>query len=106
MPAPENVGELRSFLGMVNHLAKFLPRIAEKIQPLKELLHSDAAWCWDKQHETAFRDVKAELSTTPALAYYDFRAKLTLSTDAPSYGLRAVLLREDPGESSWSTTCW
>lgn len=44
MPASENVTELRSFLGMVNHLAKFLPGIAEKTKPLRDLLHGDVAW--------------------------------------------------------------
>lgn len=30
-----NVSETRRFLGMVNHLGKFLPHLTEKTQPLR-----------------------------------------------------------------------
>lgn len=34
LPAVENVAKLGSFLEMVKHLAKFLPNVADKVQPL------------------------------------------------------------------------
>ena len=33
LPPPQNVSELRQFLGMVNQLSKFLPRVAEETKP-------------------------------------------------------------------------
>ncbi|KAM7306991.1 uncharacterized protein ISCGN_010627 [Ixodes scapularis] len=95
MPAPENLKELRSFLGMVNHLAKFLLMMAQKTRPLRDLLHSDASWYWGEPQESAFQQIKAELSMTPVLAYYNPQAQITLSSDASSYGLGSVLLQED-----------
>ena len=41
MPKPTNLTDLRQFMGMVNHLGKFYPRIT---QPLRELL---SAWVWN-----------------------------------------------------------
>ncbi|KAF0022040.1 hypothetical protein F2P81_025707 [Scophthalmus maximus] len=38
MKEPGNVGELRSFLGMVNQLGKFIPQLAEKDKLLRDLL--------------------------------------------------------------------
>ena len=38
MKSPENVSELRRFLGMANQLGKFSPNLATITQPLRELL--------------------------------------------------------------------
>ena len=38
MEAPHSVSDLRRFLGMVNQLGKFSPRIADLTQPMRELL--------------------------------------------------------------------
>lgn len=95
MHAPINVVELRSFLGMVNGLMKFLPKIAEKIQAMRDLLHSDSDWYWGQDQEAGFKDVKADICRTLVLAFYDPQAVHKLSTDASPYKLEAVLLQED-----------
>lgn len=61
-PAPENLAELGSFLGMVNHLAKFLPNIVDMTQPLRHLLHGYIGWYWGQMQEDALSHVKADLS--------------------------------------------
>ncbi|KAL7867549.1 hypothetical protein SRHO_G00089330 [Serrasalmus rhombeus] len=38
MREPENISEVRGLLGMINHLGKFLPHLAEKTRPLRDLL--------------------------------------------------------------------
>ncbi|UYV81475.1 K02A2.6-like, partial [Cordylochernes scorpioides] len=38
MEAPRSTKELKSFLGMVNYLGKFIPNLADKLQPLNSLL--------------------------------------------------------------------
>ncbi|XP_056149742.1 uncharacterized protein LOC130124306 [Lampris incognitus] len=44
MKEPTNVGELRSFLGMVNQLGKFIPQLVEKDKPLRDLLSKRNCW--------------------------------------------------------------
>ena len=39
---PENVHELRSFLGMITYCAKFIPQFATLTSPLRELLKKSA----------------------------------------------------------------
>ena len=38
LPAPKNIREVRSFLGMVNQLSKFTEHLADKTKPLRDLL--------------------------------------------------------------------
>ena len=46
MEAPQSVTDLRRFMGVVNQLGKFSPRLAELGQPLRELLSSKNIWIW------------------------------------------------------------
>lgn len=79
-------------------MAKFLPGLAEQTKPLRDLLRHDAVWYWGEAQQQAFEQTKAALVTTPALAMYNPREHSTLSVDASSYGLGAVLLQESQGE--------
>ena len=38
MPVPQNVTEVRRFIGMVNQLSKFIPNCADLLHPLTALL--------------------------------------------------------------------
>ncbi len=44
MSEPTNTSEMRRFIGMINHLGKFLPNLAEKTQPLRDLLQKKNMW--------------------------------------------------------------
>jgi len=43
-PQPHNVAELRSFLGIINYYAKFLPNLSTKLTPLYQLLKKKVKW--------------------------------------------------------------
>ena len=45
-PDPRDISELRSFLGMVNYYAKFLPNLATTLSPFYRLLRQTTAWHW------------------------------------------------------------
>ena len=100
MEAPKDQSELRRFLGMVNHLSKFQPQIVELSKPLRDLLSSKNHWSWSSAQQHAFSALKRSLTSTPTLAHYDARRETTLSTDASSYGLGAVL-RQKQDDDQW-----
>lgn len=81
---PSDASKFRSFLGMANHLVKFLPGLSQLAKPLCYLLHHDADWCWDKPQQAGLNSVKEALATTPGLAHYNPQVHLTVSADASS----------------------
>ena len=75
MSKPENVSDLRRFMGMINQLGKFSRRLAEISQPLRELFSSKRSWTWGPNQEQAFSELKTELTRPTVLAVYDPQAE-------------------------------
>ena len=90
-PAPRNVNELRSFLGLVNFYHKFLPNMSSVLAPLNELLRKDSKWSWSKPQVKAFAEIKSLLQSSKVLVHYNPKLPITMSADASPYGVGAVL---------------
>ena len=61
---PRNVGELRSFLEMVNYYGKFLPDLATTLAPLYQLLRKRTYWGWKQNSNEHFS--RSRTSSTQA----------------------------------------
>ena len=53
-PTPKNIKDLRSFLGLANQLAAFVPDLAHMSAGLRPLPEKGNAWVWEKEHEEEF----------------------------------------------------
>ena len=98
---PANVGDVRRYLGMVNHLSKFAPNLAEVTQPMRELLVKANTWTWGDAQQKAFDKTKELLTKSPVLTLFDPNHYTAVSADASSFGLGAVLLQKSHQEEEY-----
>ena len=94
METPRSITEQSRFMGMVNQLGKFTPRIAEISQTLCEPLSCKRSWVWGPTQDEAFKEIKAELARPTTLPLYNPDALTKICADASAYGLGVVLLQQ------------
>ncbi|KAK7862689.1 hypothetical protein R5R35_000930 [Gryllus longicercus] len=98
IPAPKNVKQLRSLLGMLNYYSRFCPNYALVVAPLYDLLRKNRKWAWEIEHQRAFHEVKAMFRNSCVIAHPDFSEPMILQTDSSAYGIAAVLLQKQGEE--------
>ena len=79
--------------GFIQYLGKFMPNMSTVSAPLRTLLEKNTAWHWDEKQETSFQKLKEMATNAPLLQNYNPNKPLTLSVDASSKGLGAVLIQ-------------
>ena len=57
-PTPTSISELRSFIGLSNQLASFLPDLAQNTGNIRKLLSPKNAFLWLNEHENDFSKQK------------------------------------------------
>ena len=62
-PAPQNLEQLRLFMGLVNYYGKFLPNLANTLSSLYRLLQQNVAWSWGDDQKRAFQTAKSQLTS-------------------------------------------
>ncbi|CAC5397703.1 unnamed protein product [Mytilus coruscus] len=83
MTTPENVKELRSFLGLVSYLENLLRNFSLKVKSLFELTKPSVTWIWSEECDMAFHTLTDKLVTSPILSNPDVNGgEFILDTDA------------------------
>uniref|UniRef100_A0AAV2JVH3 ribonuclease H n=1 Tax=Knipowitschia caucasica TaxID=637954 RepID=A0AAV2JVH3_KNICA len=90
-PQPQDVQQLRSFLGFINYYHRFMPNLSTVLHPLNELLQAERKWKWTKECEQAFQEVKRLVTSETVLTHYDPSLPVKLACDASPYGIGAVM---------------
>ena len=90
-PAPNNISQLKSFLGLINYYCKFLPNLSNTLAPLYRLLEKNIKWQWGPEQQRAFNTSKKSLTSDCILTHFDPSRALVLACDASHYGIGAVL---------------
>ncbi|KAF1319053.1 reverse transcriptase, partial [Globisporangium splendens] len=94
-PVPQNVKQLRQWLGLANYLHKYTRNYAALVQPLTQLLKKDVEWKWSDDHQAAFEEVKRSLREAPVLALPNHDKPFHVVCDASDYAIGCALMQHD-----------
>ena len=103
---PKTLKQLRSFLGSVHHLTKFIPNLAELSEPLRPLLKKNPEeknnkLDWKDQHSTAFDNIKEKIHQIVENKHFDTTKQTRVKCDASAKGLGASI--EQKHNNEWHT---
>ena len=91
---PPNATNVRSLVGMINYLERYIPNLQTTMKPINDLLREDTKFEWGHRQIKALDKVKAELVSAKSLAYFDPKCETTISADSSSYGIGGVLMQK------------
>ena len=95
MQFPPDKETMHSFLGLVNFLNRYTPKLAELCSPLRKLILKDSHYSPGDPEHTAFDAIKAEFKKKIILPYFDRNKETILQTDVSKKGFGAVILQEE-----------
>ena len=103
-PTPQTVYDVRSFLGFVGYYRRFIKDFSKIAKPIREVitgLENQSKRSakktfveWTEAADSAFEHLKKLCTSTPTLAYPDYKLPFVLHTDSSSEGLGAVLYQK------------
>lgn len=93
-PTPQNVHEVRQFIGLASYFRKFIKDFALIARPLTDLTKKESSWHWCSEQDISFNKLKEALIQRPLLGIYDPHKETYLHTDASKYGLAGILIQK------------
>ena len=113
-PSPlTSLKQLRSFLGSINHLSKFIPNAANLTEKLRPLLREEnekkkiksvkiqvKKFEWGEERSEIFESIKIAVANITKIHYYDPKLATRIKCDASHSGLGASL-EQRKAEGGW-----
>ncbi|KAF0711656.1 Retrovirus-related Pol polyprotein [Aphis craccivora] len=98
-PTPKTIKQTRSFLGLCNFFRKFIPRYAELISPITDLMRGHhptkkSPIQWSVLHQNAFEKLKNQLTSPPFLKHFNPNLPITIWTDASKISIAGTKLQK------------
>ena len=93
-PTPQNISEVRRFLGLASYYRRFIPQFAKIARPIHALTCKGVEFSWSAACQEGMDLLKNKLTSAPVLAYPVFEKPFLLETDASIKGIGAVLSQE------------
>jgi hypothetical protein len=91
---PQNVSDIRSFLGLVGYYRRFIQEFSKISKPMTELLAKGKTFEWTPSREASFQELKKRLTTTLVLTMTGVERPFSIYCDASGQGLGCVLMQD------------
>lgn len=79
---PNDASDVRSFMGLVQYSAKFIPNLASVAQPIQELTKKGARFIWVTKQQSAFEELKRLIIRANTLAYFEVGCRTRIVANA------------------------
>ena len=93
-PKPNNVRDVRAFLGFTGFYRYFIPNYSKIARPLIDLTRKATPFHWEPPQMKVFETLKTIMCQKPILRQPNYDNPFFLLTDASAYGVGAVLSQE------------
>jgi len=97
-PAPTNVKEVQSFIGLCNYYRLFIKDFAKIANPIYKLTRKNFQFDWGKEQQKAFDTLKHLFTSAPFLKHLDSNKPFIVETDASDFAVGAILSQEFDGK--------
>ena len=101
LSSPRNLKKLRSFMGSIHHLGKFIPNLSQLCYPHRPLLKKNTKFVWTDEHEEQFKLIKAKIAETTKNKHFNPDIETCIKCDASRKELGSALKQRTP--NGWHT---
>ena len=91
LSAPSNLKKLRSFMGSVHHLGKFIANLSQLCYPLRPLLKKNTKFLWTDENEKQFTLIKEKIAETTENKHFNPDLETRIKCDASRKSLGCAL---------------
>jgi hypothetical protein len=92
-PKPNNVTEVRRFLGATQYWRNFIANFSSISAPLHAITSIKKFFQWGGKKQKYFDALKEKISSTPVLPLPNLRQPFDIQIDARNYAMEGVLLQ-------------
>ena len=97
MRPPVTVKELKSFLGKVSYIQRFIPGLASITFAFTKLLKKGQSFEWGEAQQKAFKRLQQIMMNLPMVQAFIHKKPLLLYLATNSYAIGALIVHEDGG---------
>lgn len=92
---PNHKKGLQSFLGRIKFLRRFIPNVANLLQPLTAMLKKNVVFNWTREAENNFEAIKEALASAPTLVNPNFSKDFILYAFGSINSISAMLVQKN-----------
>ena len=106
LPYPKTFKQLKSFMGSIHHLNKFIPNLAQLCNPLRPLITTTNKFNfqWSQEDGEAFKSILNAIKNIKENRHFISDRETSIICDASRHGIGAALEQDTP--EGWSTIAY